>query len=310
METRANFVLLGGFTLVAVIIAFIFSLWLAGDDWSKTYAEYDVVFEGPVRGIARNGEVRFNGIKVGEVMDLRLDPSNANRALARIRIDAATPVKTDSDAQVEPIGVTGMNLIQISAGSEKGQPLKPEFGRPRPQIPARPGQFENILASGEEIAREAAKTLAAAQGLLTEENTQRLNRILANIEAVSAQLASERSGVRAAAEAMNALRDAAVSINQTATSLNTIANNSQGQVADVLGQTQTLVATSQRSMEEVGAAARALETVLGSATPDISAAAQELRQLSETLQRLAEDVNESPAQFLAGENKPRVRVNP
>lgn len=310
METRANFVLLGGFTLLAVVVGFLFSLWLAGDDWSKTYAEYDVVFEGPVRGIERNGEVRFNGIKVGEVMDLRLDPANANRALARIRIDAATPVKTDSDAQVEPIGVTGMNLIQISAGTAQGQPLKPEFGRPRPQIKARPGQFENILASGEEIAREAAKTLAAAQGLLTEENTQRLNRILANIEAVSAQLASERGGVRAAGDALNAMRDAAVSINQTATTLNTIAKNSQGQFASVLTDSQTLVATSQKSMEDVGEAARALETMVGTATPDISAAAQELRQLSETLQRLAQDVNDSPTQFLAGENKPRVRVNP
>jgi len=310
METRANFVLLGGFTLVAVVVAFLFSLWLAGDDWSKTYSEYDVVFEGPVRGIARNGEVRFNGIKVGEVVDLRLDPSNANRVLARIRIDAATPVKTDSDAQVEPIGVTGLNLIQISAGTEAGTPLKPEFGRPRPQIVARPGQFEAILASGEEIARQAAQTLAKAQGLLTPENTARFEQILINIEKVSAQLASDRNGVQAAGEAASALRDAAVSINRTAQSLSAFTEESRGQLAAILQETGVLVDTSTIAMNDVGEAARSIEDVLGVATPDISAAAQELRQLSETLQRLAADVNESPTAFLAGESKPRISVRP
>jgi phospholipid/cholesterol/gamma-HCH transport system substrate-binding protein len=310
METRANFVLLGGFTLIAVVLAFLFSLWLAGDDWSKTYSEYDVVFEGPVRGIARNGEVRFNGIKVGEVVDLRLDPSNANRVLARIRIDAATPVKTDSDAQVEPIGVTGLNLIQISAGTDAGAPLKPEFGRPRPQIPARPGQFEAILASGEEIARQAAETLAKAQSLLTTENTARFERILINIEKVSAQLASDQHGVRAAGEAATALRDAAVSINRTAQSLTAFTDDSRSQLATILQETGVLVDTSNAAMADVGQAARSIESVLGTATPDIAAAAQELRQLSETLQALAADVNDSPTAFLAGEARPRVRVAP
>jgi hypothetical protein len=63
-------------------------------------------------------------------------------------------------------------------------------------------------------------------------------------------------------------------------------------------------------MTEVGKAAQSLEAVIGVATPDIAAAAQELRELSETLQRLAADVNESPTAFLAGESKPRISVRP
>jgi phospholipid/cholesterol/gamma-HCH transport system substrate-binding protein len=310
METRANFVLLGGFALISVVIAFLFSLWLAGDDWSRSYSEYDVVFEGPVRGIARNGEVRFNGIKVGEVVDLRLDPGNANRVLARIRIDAATPVRVDSDAQVEPIGVTGLNLIQISAGTEGAAYLKPEFGRPRPLIVARPGQFEAILASGEEIARRAAETLAQAQSLLTPENAKRFEQIMINFERITAQLAADRDGVKSFGEAATALRNAAAAIETTAKSVNGLADASSGQIRRIVNDTETLVATSDKAMKDVGAAARSIESVLGTATPDISAAAQELRVLSETLTDLAVNVNESPATFLAGEAKPRVRVRP
>lgn len=310
METRANFILLGGVTLFGVVVAFIFALWLAGDDWSRSYAEYDVVFEGPVRGIERNGEVRFNGIKVGEVVDLRLDATNANRVLSRIRIDAATPVRVDSDAQVEPIGVTGLNLIQISAGSANSAYLKPEFGRPRPTIKARPGQFEAILASGEEIAREAAETLAKAQELLTPANVKRIENTIANIERMSNDLASDRGGVRSATEAANALRDAAVSISAAAQTLNGLAVESRTQISSILTQTEGLVSTSNQSIADVGSAARSVEQVVGTSSPDIAAAAQELRLLSETLQRLATNVNESPSAFLAGDIKPRVRVSP
>lgn len=310
METRANFMLLGGFALFAVTLAFVFSLWLAGDDWSRSYAEYDVVFEGPVRGIARNGEVRFNGIKVGEVVDLRLDPGDANRVLARIRIDAATPVRTDSDAQVEPIGVTGLNLIQISAGSPQADYLKPEFGRPRPQILARRGQFEEILASGEEIARQASETLAKAQGLLTSENVKRFESILLNIDAITRQLAADANGVKAAGEAATALRDAALAIQGTAEALGDLTTSQDGQIRKAVADTQILIDTSNKAMSDVGKAAQSIEAVLGTATPDISAAAQELRELSETLQRLAADVNESPTAFLAGETKPRISVRP
>ncbi|NJR20518.1 MAG: MCE family protein [Hyphomonadaceae bacterium] len=76
METRANYVLIGLFSLLAVITAAIFTLWIANAGINKQTTLYDVVFEGPVRGLEVGGEVRFNGIKVGEVVDLSLSPTN------------------------------------------------------------------------------------------------------------------------------------------------------------------------------------------------------------------------------------------
>ena len=99
METKANFVMIGAASIVGVIMILMFALWMANSEYSRGYNEFDVVFSDPVRGLAEGGEVRFNGIKVGEVTALNIDPDNNNRVIARIRISSNIPIKRDSIAQ-------------------------------------------------------------------------------------------------------------------------------------------------------------------------------------------------------------------
>ena len=87
METRANYVLIGAFVLFAAAALAIFTLWIAGTGpLNRSYTVYDVLFEGAVNGLTEGGEVRFNGIKVGEVQTLRLNPTNPNQVVARIKV--------------------------------------------------------------------------------------------------------------------------------------------------------------------------------------------------------------------------------
>ena len=113
----------------------LFAMWMTTGDFRRGFNEYDVVFDDPVRGLTEGGEVRFNGIKVGEVESLRIDPDNTNRVIARIRVSADVPVKADTEAQLEPIGLTGVTLIQLSPGSaDCGIAAAGLFGAPPPRI--------------------------------------------------------------------------------------------------------------------------------------------------------------------------------
>ena len=94
METKANYVMIGLFTILSIIAAIIFTVWMGNSGVNRQGSQYDVVFEGPVRGLEIGGEVRFNGIKVGEVTDLRLSEQNPKDVVARIRVQSTTPVKT------------------------------------------------------------------------------------------------------------------------------------------------------------------------------------------------------------------------
>jgi phospholipid/cholesterol/gamma-HCH transport system substrate-binding protein len=102
--------------------------------------------------------VRFNGIQVGEVTDLGLNPDNPGEVIARIRVDVATPVKVDSVAQLEPQGLTGLSYIQISSGSPDAARLESRIGDRAPRIYANQAQLEELVQGGESLLESAQLT--------------------------------------------------------------------------------------------------------------------------------------------------------
>ena len=117
METRAHHVLIGLFTVIVVAAALLFGLWLAKSSSDRQFSEYQVVFNEAVSGLSQGSAVQYNGIKVGDVTQLKLDPKDPRKVLARIRVGGDTPVKQDTHAKLTMTGVTGLSIIQLSGGS-------------------------------------------------------------------------------------------------------------------------------------------------------------------------------------------------
>ena len=122
METRANYALIGAFVLMAAAAVVGFALWLGSSQFNRDYAQYDVVFPGPVT-LEEGASVRYIGIKVGEVESVRIDRRDASLVRARLRVDRTTPVKADSTAIIDFAGITGVTFVQINAGSEGAGPI-------------------------------------------------------------------------------------------------------------------------------------------------------------------------------------------
>src|SRR5512140_1861199 len=124
MEKNANYALVGLSSLILFIGLVIFVVWLARISFSQQFDLYDIVFDGPVRGLSQGGEVHFNGIKVGEVTRIALDRTNPSRVIARARVTSDVPIRVDSYATLEPQGITGVNYVQITAGTATKPLLK------------------------------------------------------------------------------------------------------------------------------------------------------------------------------------------
>ena len=130
MERNANYALVGLSTLILTVALIVFVVWLARVRINAEYDLYDIVFQGPVRGLNEGGEVHFNGIKVGEVTKIALDKFNPRNVIARVRVTEDVPIRVDSYATLEPQGITGLNYVQITAGTGTRQLLK-EADKPR-----------------------------------------------------------------------------------------------------------------------------------------------------------------------------------
>jgi phospholipid/cholesterol/gamma-HCH transport system substrate-binding protein len=191
METKANYTLIGAFTALSLLVFAVFVVWLANTGLDRSVTRYDVIFQGPVRGLEPGGEVRFNGIKVGEVEQLVLSRENAKEVVARIKVDSATPVKVDSLAQLEPAGLTGLAFIQILAGGDKSPLLRARIGEGPPVIASRRGQLDRLFSGGEGVLQTSLEALARLNELLSPANVSSLSRTLANVEKATNELSAD-----------------------------------------------------------------------------------------------------------------------
>ncbi|MBL8543600.1 MAG: MCE family protein [Hyphomonadaceae bacterium] len=282
METKANYVLIGAATVIGAVLMMLFAMWMATGDLRRGFNQFDVVFADPVRGLTEGGEVRFNGIKVGEVDDLRIDAENSNRVIARIRVSADVPVRTDSEAQLEPIGLTGVTLIQLSSGSPDSPLLRSSGFGPPPRLQGRGSQIDILVARSEDIALRASEAMAAVRDLITEENIARVTRILNNLETVSTQLADRRSVVYTSGEAAQ-------------------------EIADLARQMRTQTAELDQVMTNLN---RATAAASGETLPELTSAAEEIRRAAASISRVANNLEDNPSVLTPRSPRPTVELRP
>ena len=121
METRANFVLIGAFTLAVIAAAFGFVLWFQSLHTTKARSPIRIIFEGPASGLRNGGNVNFNGIRVGEVISVKLD--NPRRVVALAMIENNAPIRKDTQVGLEFQGLTGVAAISLKGGEESAPPV-------------------------------------------------------------------------------------------------------------------------------------------------------------------------------------------
>ncbi|WP_298424520.1 MlaD family protein [Rhodoblastus sp.] len=165
METRANFALIGLFTLAVILSAFGFIYWYKTFGQETAHKEYAIHFNGSVSGLLTGAAVQFNGIKVGEVTQLSLNPDNPDQVFARIVINANTPVKTDTKASLEFGGITGVAWVALQGGSA-GAPLLPPGG----VLSANGSELQSLLQKAQKLAAKADKVLDQVDSALTGAN--------------------------------------------------------------------------------------------------------------------------------------------
>lgn len=182
METRANYVLIGLFALIGLIGSFAFLLWLAKLDVDRRFAYYEMTFEN-VSGLGMAGDVRYNGLPVGQVVELKLDDENPSLVRVRIEVDAETPVKTDTIAQLNSMGVTGVSFVALSGGTPEAS-----FLGSGGEITTERSTIQTLLEGAPQLLEEAVALLEDVRSVVSEENKASVSELLTNLASASGKL--------------------------------------------------------------------------------------------------------------------------
>ncbi|WP_085723512.1 MlaD family protein [Pseudomonas sp. R37(2017)] len=306
METRAHHVLIGLFTVMVVTAALLFGLWLAKSSVDTEFKDYEVVFNEAVSGLSKGSSVQYSGIKVGDVISLRLDPKDPRRVLARIRLAGDTPVKEDTQAKLALTGVTGTSIIQLSGGTPQSPTLKGKDGN-LPTIVASPSPIARLLDDSEDLMAGVNTLMHNANLMFSTENIERISNTLEHLEQTTGTIAEQRGDIRQAMQQLASVGKQANTMLEQTTALMRNANgllNEHGK--DALGSAEQAMKSLQESSATLNKLITANQESLNSGMQGLNGlgpAVHEMRETLSSLRAITERLEANPSGYLLGSEK-------
>jgi phospholipid/cholesterol/gamma-HCH transport system substrate-binding protein len=192
METKANYLMIGGFVLGVLLLAFVFVFWLS--NFAGGGKRYYIVFQSSVAGLTTGSSVGFNGIKVGEVQSFALDPEDARKVQVLISVRDDTPVRQNSRANIQSMGLTGGSGVQITPGTPDSPFLIATDEDPIPAIKADPGGGQGLFDAAPAVMNNANALLTRLNDLVAE-NQESIHTTVTNVEQFTAMLNSKKDEI-------------------------------------------------------------------------------------------------------------------
>jgi phospholipid/cholesterol/gamma-HCH transport system substrate-binding protein len=192
METRANYAIIGLFTIAVIAAAFIFVYWLARYDDIGQRQKMQVVVPGAVTGLAKGGLVLFNGIKVGEVSALSIAPDDPNKVIVEASVDAKAPIKADTKASLGVNPLTGVAYIQLAGGSASAPNIL--VGPGMPTLIGDRESFADLLSGAQSAISKIDRAMDRINNFVDKAEPS-LTESIANVQSFTGALAKSSDGV-------------------------------------------------------------------------------------------------------------------
>ncbi len=312
MERNANYALVGAVTLFLFMGLVIFVVWLAKLSFNQEYDQYDILFVGPVRGLSEGGEVHFNGIKVGEVSKIALDKSDPNRVIARARVTSDVPIKTDSYATLEPQGITGVNYVQITAGTPDKKLLKDTVENGKvPVIRSQRSALSDLLEGGGTVLTRTIEALDRVNLVLSDDNIKTFSAALNDVQAVTAEVRERKAIIADAQKALQSIDATAQSITDLSKSTENIVNgDAKRSLAELADAATELKGAAKDARSMISKLEGPTSDFASTGLPQLSAAIVTLQSAAESLDRLVGDVEQNPRGLVSKAPAKELEVKP
>ena len=315
METKANYIVIGAFTFIVAIAAVLFGLFAARYAADTAWNNYQIVFSESVIGLSNGSAVLYNGVNVGRVTEIDLNPKDIREVIVTVQIEAQVPIHQDTVASIRLTGLTGTAAIQLSGGSPESPLLSSGSQQPK-RIEAISSPLNRLLESSEGIVVTANNVLGQIDAVLSDANVERITTTLASLERFGATLSEPDSSLNRllenASEASGSLPTLVAQLSTTLEQFDeAVAGIDSGLIEDLpelktrlagaltnieslSGRLDTIVADNQQELSQLG----------GVGMRQVSGGLEEIRRLVRDLSGLVRSIERDPARFLLGGQQP------
>ena len=327
METRASYLLVGAFALVVMAGFVIAVVWMAGANLRENVTHYDIFFDGSVTGLKPGNTVRYRGIPIGAVTDISINPKNVQQVRVMIEVPADTPIKSDTIAELEYQGLTGVAFVQLTGGTNEAPMLTAEKGQERPVIRSRPSQLEELVQGAPELMARITALVNKGNILFGPKNLENIEATLQNLRSITG-VVSDRSSdivslvkdtsetarmVRVNAEGvMKEAREALKNLNVATQRLADETKGVGGEFKLMLGDVRKTSVEFRRAAFELADMLETnkepFNTFASSGLYEFTQLLSEMRILVAALTRVTAKVENDPGRFLYGKSQPGIEV--
>jgi phospholipid/cholesterol/gamma-HCH transport system substrate-binding protein len=274
MEARAHHFLVGIFVLGLGSALVAFTLWVAKVQMVENRLPYYIHFDGAVTGLKEGSPVRYRGILVGTVAEVRIDPDDVERIRVKVSLEADTPIKTDATAALEMSGLTGSGYVQITGGS-RDAPLIERHGDQIPDIPSKTSGLTEVMDAAPHLAHQVSEIGDRLTRLLSPENERRIAESLANLHQMSVDLAAS-----------------ARNVSDTMTLVKSTAAHMDGLMSDLHEKSGAVIDTVNTTLDKMKATLDKVDGRTDVVTAEVVRTSTEARALSQSLHQLSDELSD------------------
>jgi phospholipid/cholesterol/gamma-HCH transport system substrate-binding protein len=298
VETKVNYTVVGGFVLVLGAGLIVGILWLAsGGGFHKRYDLYLALVGESVAGLNLNAPVKYNGVDVGKVRDIRLAPNNAEQVRLIFAIERGTPIKEDTVAVLKTQGLTGIAYVELDGGSLASPPLRATPGEEYPVIQTKPSlsaRLENVLTT---VLAKLDSTSDSVNKILSAENLAAFKSTLADLATVAHTIAARKDSIDSGiASAARTFDNSARLTDQLGPVIDRVGRSADA-VRKMGEETARASASAGKTVDSVGVD---VKRFTADTAPDLQRLVGEMSILSASLRRLIDETERNPRSLIFG----------
>jgi phospholipid/cholesterol/gamma-HCH transport system substrate-binding protein len=299
MEREANYAAVGAFVLLVIAMAGLFVYWYADGREHHQYTRYEVYFQGSVSGLTRGSTVRYLGVDIGRVIDMRIDKRSASRVQIIMDVDSTAPVSERTVAELSLQGVTGLlyvDLLGNGAGKVLAEPVESDR---YPVIRSVRSSFDVFVSSLPDVLAKAGEVAQRLTLLLSDENLKTVAGIFSNVEKASHGLPDTMKQVDAL---VKDVRGTAAQLTSVAQGLRGVTDSAGPDLKAALQHVRVvadnLANATSRLDKLLADNQRDVRNFVGEGLSQIEGLARDSRAAAQEFEALSRSLRENPSQFI------------